>query len=256
MTTMQHDAQVSLFTGFPVKIEIFEGPLDLLLHLVRRQEVAIAEVPLAAITEEYLRYLDTMAAVNIEPAGEFLVVAANLLWLKSRELLPRRDDEQEAEMVEEEFMQSEEELRRRLEEYRAYKEAAGLLNESRRMRGRVFLRSLSADDEIGSGYVPLADVSLFDMMAAVQEMLARAKEPPPAIVRTPEITIADCIREIVLRLRAAPDCACSFADLVDMPTTRIMIVLTFLATLELIRRRQVRVSHGPEARQIMVALVG
>lgn len=253
-TTEAPDTQLNLFSGFPVRIEIFEGPLDLLLHLVRRQEVEIHEVELARITDDYLRYLDTMAVINIDLAGEFLVVAANLLWLKSRMLLPRQDDETDADLLEEEFVESEEQLRRRLEEYRTYREAATLLAESREMRQRVFLRSLSDDDEIGSGYVPLEDVSLFDMVAAIQEMLERTKEPSPGIVRSPEVTVADCIEEILMRLRAVAERCCNFVDLVDLPTTRMMIVMTFLATLELIRRRLIRVSHGAEARQIVVSL--
>jgi len=249
--------QSSQFRGFPIKIEIFEGPLDLLLHLVRKQDVEITEVQIARITEDYLGALQAMAQVNIDLAGEFVVVAANLLWLKSRELLPRQEalSGDEEELLEEEFIDTEAELRRRLEEYRAYKEAATLLADSQQMRQRVFLRALSQDDEFGSGYVPLADVSLFDMVSALQEMLERTKEPTPQIVRPPNLTVSDCIEDVVMRLRAAPGWSCNFADLVDVPTTRVVIILVFLATLELIRRRTVRVSHGEAVRQIVVSLV-
>ena len=247
--------QLELFSGFPVRIEIFEGPLDLLLYLVRRQEVDIQEVALAAITAEFLGYLETMAALNVGFAGEFLVMAANLLWLKSRELLPRQEEAPVDEALEaEEFAQSEAELRERMEEYRAYREAAELLAESRELRQRVFLRSLAEGEEIGTGFVPLADVSLFDMLAAVQELLERTREAPPSVVRPPEVTIPDCIEDILLRLRASPNRHCTFADLVDMPTSRIMVVMVFLALLELIRRREVRVSAGGEARQIVCSM--
>jgi len=248
--------QSQLFRGFPVKIEIFEGPLDLLLHLVRRQEVEIAEVRVSEITVEYLRYLGALAEINTDLAGEFLVMAANLLWLKSRMLLPRQQttSEEEEELLEEEFINSEEELRRRLEDYRAYKEAAGILAESREMRQRVFLRSLSDGDEMTSGFVPMADVSLFDMVSALQEMLERTKEPPRQVIRPPEITVGDCIEDVLMRLRSNDRRACNFADLVELPTTRVMVVLVFLATLELIRRRQIRVSRGTEARQIVISL--
>jgi segregation and condensation protein A len=241
------------FSGFPVRIEVFEGPLDLLLHLVRRQEVEIAEVEIAAITDEYLRYLDTMAVISIDLAGDFLVMAANLLWLKSRALLPRHEELAE-EIAEEEFAQTEEALKERLEEYRSYKEAAVLLAESRDLRKRVFLRALSGEDEIGSGYVPLADVSLFDMVAAIQEMIERTKDAPVGVVRPAEITVADCIEGIVLRLQTAPERRCSFTELFDFPTTRVMIVMVFLAVLELIRRRRIRVSHGMHALEIVVGL--
>jgi segregation and condensation protein A len=244
------------YTGFPVKIEIFEGPLDLLLHLVRRQELEIAEVSVAAVTDEYLRYLHTMAEIRIDVAAEFLVMAANLLWLKSRALLPRQEEApEEQELADEELIHDEQELQQRLEEYRAYKEAAALLAESKDLRQRVFLRPLTDDDEIGSGYVPLADVSLFDMVAALQEMLERTKETPASVVRPSEITVADCIEDILLRLRAAEGHSCNFVDLVDMPTTRVVIILVFLATLELIRRRQIRVSQGSVAHEIRITLV-
>lgn len=248
--------QADTFRGYPVKIEIFEGPLDLLLHLVRREEVEVAEVQIAAITEAYLRHIEALAEVSVDVAGEFLVMAANLMWIKSRALLPRNKEihEQEEEFLEEEFVQSEEDLRRRLEEYRAYKEAASLLAESREMRQRVFLRSLSDEDEIGSGYVPMGEVSLFDMISALQEMLERTKEPAPQVVRPPEITVSDCIEDIVLRLRATETRSCRFTELIDFPTTRVMVVMVFLATLELIRRRQIAVSLAGDARQIVVSL--
>jgi segregation and condensation protein A len=244
------------YTGFPVKIEIFEGPLDLLLHLVRRQELEIAEVSIAAVTDEYLRYLQTMAEISIDVAAEFLIMAANLMWLKSRALLPRQEETvEEEEPAEEDLVRGEQELQERLQEYRAYKEAAALLAESKDLRQRVFLRPLTEDDEIGSGYVPLADVSLFDMVAALQEMLERTKETPTSVVRPPEITVADCIEDILMRLHATEERSCNFVDLVEMPTTRVVIILVFLATLELIRRRQIRVAHGSVAHEIRVTLL-
>ncbi len=251
--TAQDDA--GRFTGYPVSIEVFEGPLDLLLHLVRRREVEISEVKVSLITDDYLRYLETMSVINVDLAGEFLVMAANLIWLKSRVLLPRDDAPEQEELEEEEFVHSEEALRQRLEEYRSYKEASKLLAEAHEMRQKVFLRPLLEDEEIGAGYVPLEDVSLFDMVAALQEMLQRTRETPPAIVRTPELTVADCIEDVVLRLRGAPQCRCSFVDLVDLPTTRVVVVLIFLAVLELIRRRRIRIFHGEEAPQLVVSLV-
>jgi len=243
------------FTGYPVSIEIFEGPLDLLLHLVRRREVEIAEVRVGLITDDYLRYLETMSVINVDLAGEFLVMAANLLWIKSRVLLPRDDAPEQEEMVEEEYIQTEEDLRQRLEEYRSYKEASKLLAEAQEMRQKVFLRPLSDEDEIGAGYVPLTDVSLFDMVAALQEMLERTRELPPAIIRTPELTVADCIEDVVLRLQGSPRRQCGFVDLIDLPTTRVVVILIFLAVLELIRRRRIHVSHGGEAPQLVVALL-
>ena len=251
----QQEATEPTYSGFPVKIEIFEGPLDLLLHLIRKQEVGIEEVQVSQITEEYLRTLEAMSALNIDLASDFLVMAANLIWLKSRALLPRKDVSQQEDLEEAEFAETEEELKQRIEEYRAYKEAATLLAESRSLRKKVFLRPLSQEDDIGPGFVPLSDVSLFDMIAALQVMLERTREAPPQIIRPAEVTVADCIADVSMRLRAASERRCNFIDLVDFPTTRIMVVLIFLATLELIRRREIRVFQGPGMNEIVVELM-
>ena len=141
--------QLSLFTGFEVQITIFEGPTDLLLHLVRRQQVDIADVSVAAITGQYLSYLKTLEELNVELAAEFIVVAAHLIYLKSRMLLPVQDDEDDEEDMD---LDPQAELARRLEEYRAYRDAAGLLDESRKLRQKLFLRSTD-EDQIGTGLV-------------------------------------------------------------------------------------------------------
>lgn len=247
--------QAELFDGYRVQIEIYEGPLDLLLHLVRRQAVEIADVEIACITDHYLRYLQTLAQINTQLAGDFLVMAARLLLLKSRALLPRQQqDDEDPEL--QETIDPERELQRRLAEYRRYKEAASLLAESRQMRQRVFLRAMGDNEQMGTGYVPLEDVCLFDMVSALQEMLKRAQEPRPDLASPPETTVRDCIEDILLRLRAAPNHQCRFLELVDLPAPRLIIIMVFLATLELIRRRRIRVRHGPRARELVVSLVG
>ncbi|MFQ5810893.1 MAG: segregation and condensation protein A, partial [Armatimonadota bacterium] len=146
------ESQLDLFTGHRVHIAIFEGPLDLLLYLVRKHEVDIYEVPLAGITEEYVSYLSTLQELNVELAGEFLVVAATLLLIKSRMLLPL---ERAAEDEDEDELDPEQELAQRLLEYRAYKEASELLEESRQLRERIYLRPGEDDDDIGAGWVLL-----------------------------------------------------------------------------------------------------
>ena len=247
------EAQLSLFSGFPVRLEIFEGPLDLLLHLVRREEVDIAEVSLAAITGQYLQYLRTMEELNIQVSADFVVLAATLIWLKSRTLLPvnpaAEEDEGEADLAPD----PEAELHRRLQEYRIYREAAEMLEESRRERQRIFLRA-TEEGEFGTGFVNLEDVSVFDMIAAVQEMLARAKPEPPARMRRPAVSMADRIEEILMQLTAERR-ALRFSELVALPATRLFIIVTFLALLELIRRRRVRVKQTAPLRDFAVELV-
>jgi segregation and condensation protein A len=251
---MREDGQLDLFTGFPVKVTIFEGPLDLLLHLVKREEVDVQEVEIAPITESYLQYLRTMEQISVDFAAEFVVMAATLLLIKSRSLLPMDPTEEDIEEEAIEEAVTEEELKRRIEEYRSFKEAAEVLRESREMRQRIFLRARGDQDDIGTGFVSLGDVSVFDMVAAIQELLERAKPDPPHRVRRAPITIGEKITDIISRLRGASDRELSFAELVDEPTTKLYIIITFLAVLELIRRQRVRVHQEAPRGQILVQL--
>jgi len=167
---------LSVFDGFPVTIEIFEGPLDLLLHLVRREEVDIAEVRISVITAQYLAYLDTMQELNIQLSAEFVVTASTLMLHKSRWLLPVNPAGETEAIEEEEELEAaldpEAVLHRRLQEYKVYRDAAELLEQSRQARQRIFLRS-GDEAEVGTGFVPLEEVSIFDMIAAVQDIPMR-----------------------------------------------------------------------------------
>jgi len=234
------DGQLEFFRGYPVRIEIFEGPLDLLVHLVRREEIEASEVSIVGITDQFLGYLRTMQEINMEVAGEFIVMAATLLLVKSRSLLPR----EEAHQVDEEPTEDPTiELARRLAEYRTFKEAAEILDSAREARQRIYLRPLVPDEAIGAGIVPLDEVSVFDIVAAMQEMLARAQELPPATIERDEISVADRIVQIIEQLNAQGSREAFFDELVPLRTTRLFIIVTFLAVLELIRRGQLRVSQ-------------
>ncbi len=253
MPAITSTEQLEQFSGYPVKITIFQGPLDLLLHLVRRQEVEIHEVEIASITDQFLEYLHAMEVINIEPAGEFVVMAATLLLIKSRSLLPATQAEGEDE-EEEELFDTEAELKRRLTEYRVYKEAARVLDESRRMREQIFLRPLGDTDQLVRGFVALEDISIFDMVAAVKEMLERARPERPARLARAEVTVSQRVEEILFQLTAQHPTAVSFRDLVDLPTSRLHIIVTFLAVLELIRQRRIRVRLDAPERNIIVGL--
>lgn len=247
-------SQLALFAGFPVSIEIFEGPLDLLLYLVKREEVDVAEVSIAAITHQYLSYVRTMEELNIQFAAEFVVMAASLMLIKSRWLLPINPaGEVEDEVVAEEVEDPEVQLHRRLQEYRIYREAAEMLEESHRERQRIFLRSAD-EGAIGTGFINLEDVSVFDMIAAVQEMLLRAKPEPPARMKRPVITVGERIEDILLQLTAERR-PVHFSELVVMPATRLFIIVTFLAILELVRRRRIRITSTRPLRDFAVELV-
>ncbi len=243
--TVADSPQLELFTGYPVKIEIFEGPLDLLLHLIKQREVDICEVEIASITAEYLDYLRTMQIINIGVASEFMVMAATLIHIKSRRLLPPTATEEEPEPDEAELQTR---LRQRMAQYRAYKQAAVVLDEARQLRQQIYLRSVRESSGVASGFVRLEDVSIFDMVTAVRKLLQEAEPEPPGQLARPSITIGECIQQVLSKLQVAAPLSLRFCELVDMPATRAIIILTFLAILELIRRRRVRVhQEGPRA---------
>lgn len=227
------------YTGYPVKIHIFSGPLDLLLHLVRQHEVDIAEVPVAEITAQFLGYLQTMQEINIELSGEFLVTAAALSQLKSQALLP---PEPEPEVEELETEDPAVQLQRRLAEYHVYKEAATYLEAARRVRERLFLRLVEEGTGVEPGFVTLRDVTLFDMVGAVHDLLKRAAPEPVGRVHLPRLTVADRIEEVLLRLDTEGR-DLTFAELVGEPPTRTAIIITFLALLELLRREEIEVQQ-------------
>lgn len=244
---------LDLFSGPRVSISLFEGPLDLLLHLVRRQEVDIYELRIAEITGEYLRMLGTMADLNIEVSGEFLVLASTLCLIKSRLLLPAS----EAEVDEEDELDEvdpQEELAKRLAEYRIFKEAAGALQEAQRLRQKIYLRAEGVDPELHSGPIVLEDVSVFDLVSVFQDLLSRATSAPVFHVPAEKVTVRDRLHAIIASLKAAPDGQLTFYELVAFPTTRLIIIMTFLAVLELIRRRAVAVKQDRARGEIVVTL--
>ena len=252
--TVTEQFETELFTGHPVRIEIFEGPIDLLVYLVKREELDISEVCLADVTGQYLDYLEAMQAINIAVVGEFVVTAATLLQIKSRHLLPvtvavvEEDEDDELELLGR--------MRRRMAQYRAFKEAAQELDESRQLRQHLYLRSLGDDENLPSGFVRLEDVSVFNLLGAVQDLLEEAgsEQPLHSVSRQP-VTLAERIEEVLFQLTAADEGPLSFAQLVGTPVTRQIIVVTFLAVLELIRRRWIQVHQETARAEILIRLI-
>jgi segregation and condensation protein A len=243
MRTSTSAQSAPTYTGYLVEIHIFSGPLDLLLHLVRERDLDIAQVPVAEITAQFLGYLRTMQEINMEVSGEFLVTAAALGYIKSRALLPPEPEtEEEAAEPEDPAVQ----LQRRLAQYHVYKEAATRLEAAKRVRERIFLRPVETGTGVEAGFVSLGEVSLFDMVGAVHDLLKRAQPEPVGHVYLPRITIPDRIEEVLLRLDTEGR-EMTFAELVGEPPTRTGIIITFLALLELIRRGDLEV-HQEEAR--------
>ena len=224
--------------AYKVKLESFEGPLDLLIHLIRKNEVNIYDIPISLITEQYLGYIELMQELNLDVAGEFLVMAATLIHLKSRTLLPRPDPAQEDGGPEEDPREA---LVRRLLEHQKYKAAAELLHERETLRGAQFMRpDARVADAAGDDYEPELEVDLFSLLAAFRGVLERASRRPRMVLPPEEMSIELRIEQLLSRLSETE--ACGFEDLFsDGDGSRPFMIVTFLALLEMIRLKLIRV---------------
>ena len=223
--------------AYQVKLDSFEGPLDLLVHLIRKNEVDIYDIPIALITEQYLGYIELMQEMNLDVAGEFLVMAATLIHIKSRTLLPRPDPSQDDGEAED----PREALVRRLLEHQKYKAAAELLHDRETLRGAQFGRpDASVADAAGDAYEQELEVDLFSLLAAFRGVLERASRRPPMVLPPDQISIEDRISQLLNRLSETE--ACGFDDLfIDGDGSRPFLIVTFLALLEMIRLKLIRV---------------
>jgi segregation and condensation protein A len=224
--------------AYQVKLDAFEGPLDLLLHLIRKNEVNIYDIPIALITQQYLAYIELMKEMNLDVAGEFLVMAATLIHVKSRTLLPRPDPAQEDAGPQEDPREA---LIRRLLEHQKYKAAAGLLHDRETLRDAQFGRpDASIAKAAGDAYEPELEVDLFSLLAAFQGVLQRAARRPRMVLPPDQISIEDRIAQLLGRLSETE--ACGFEDLFDDGDgSRSFMIVTFLALLEMIRLKVIRV---------------
>lgn len=218
-----------------VQLPTFEGPLDLLLHLIQKHELDILDIPIAFVTEKYVEYIRMMQELSIDIASEYLVMAATLAHIKSKMLLPAVPEEhEEADEIEEDPRT---ELVRRLLEYQKYKEAADQLG-SRSLLGRdVFSRGLDAPSV--DGPAPLAPVSMFKLLDALQTVLDRVRQTQDHEIDFERISITDRINQLadVLRRRRR----LSFDELFEADRTPADVIVTFLALLEMTRIRLTRI---------------
>ncbi len=236
----------SILGEYPVRLENFEGPLDLLLHLIRKHELDIYDIPIALITQQYLEYLDLMEEMNLDLAGEFLVMAATLIHIKSRMLLPRPDPTQEE--PEEDPRDA---LVRRLVEHQRFKAAAELLHEKEIQRSAQWARPDGRVAEVvGEPPEPEIEVDLFSLMAAFRQVLERARRRPHVVLPPEQISIEDRIAQLEVRLTDHQ--ACGFEELFADVDTRAGMIVTFLALLEMIRLKRVRVFQQAQGGPIRV----
>ncbi len=223
--------------AYTVTLDAFEGPLDLLLYLIRKNEVNIYDIPIALITEQYLAYIALMQELNLDVAGDFLVMAATLIHMKSRTLLPRPDPAQDDTPEED----PREALVRRLLEHQKYKAAAELLHERETLRSAQFMRpDASVAEAAGEEYEPELEVDLFSLLAAFKGVLERANRRPHMVLPPEQISIEDRIHQLLGRLSETE--ACGFEELFeDGDGSRPFMIVTFLAVLEMIRLKLIRV---------------
>jgi segregation and condensation protein A len=237
--------------GFRVQLPSFEGPLDLLLHLIREHRIDVFDIPIALIAEKYNQSLARMAALDLDVAGEFLVMAATLAHLKSRLLLPRIEPAAEGVDAGEEQGDPRAELVRRLLAYQKYREAAAELA-GRDLLGRdVFSRRISVAAPADREPAPLAEVPVYRLIEALDRVL-RAREPRVGheVVRD-QLTLAAAMQGISARLGSGEPL--TFLQLFQGQRTRGAVVVTFLALLEMVRLRLLRIHQTDGAPEIWVS---
>lgn len=216
-----------------VQLEIFEGPLDLLLHLIKKNEVSITDIPIASITEQYLATVELMESLSLDVAGEFLVMAATLIHIKSRMLLPAGSDEDD----EDDGSDPREELVRRLLEYQRFKDAADQLEQREILTRDVFIRAASPSEEKAApGF---REVSVFELLNALRRVIERLPKDVFHQVDLDKITVREKMTLLLDTLRAHGQVL--FETLFSDLASRMDVVVTFLAMLELVKVRAIRI---------------
>lgn len=222
--------------SYEIKLDIFEGPLDLLLYLIRKNEIDIYNIPIALIAEQYVGYLDTMRSLNLDLAGEYLVMAATLTHIKSRMLLPASDNDSEDE---EEGEDPRAELVRQLMEYQVYKEAAGFLTGRPLLERDVFKLGVFQNElpDAAKNDDFLIEADLFELVEAFRRIIAGLEDKRELQFSTEKLSLTERMNEIMESLSHKGNI--SFSELLIGRSNRKLIIYTFLAILELIKLRMV-----------------
>jgi segregation and condensation protein A len=228
---------------YHVRLPVFDGPMELLLHLIRKNEVDIYDIPIAELTRQYLETLDLMQELNIDLASEFLVMAATLIHIKSKMLLPPPHEDGTTDEVGEDPRQ---ELVARLLEYQRYKEAAQQLHQQEEVRAAIWIRPDEAVKSIagtnGHDQAPvdgLVEVDLFELISAFREVLERVRNRVDLVYEREVVSIEQMIERLKGKLPAGS--LSTFVDLFGEASDRATVIVTFLAILELTRLREIRI---------------
>jgi len=232
--------------SYEVKLEVFEGPLDLLMHLIRKNEINIYDIPISLVTQQYLEYIDLMKDLNLEIAGEFLLMAATLTHIKSKMLLPREEkagDDEEAE-------DPRAELLRKLLEYKSFKEVAEELGKREDTWRDIFYnppdKSMEGEDEV------FIEVGLFELLEAFRDVLEQIPDKRYMEIVPDELTVRGRMTAIIEKLDAAAAEGVTLLTLIEEGSTRRNIVVTFLALLELARLRLIKLLQVSSSETIRV----
>ncbi len=232
---------------YKVRLDIFEGPLDLLLYLIKKDEIDIYDISIERITKQYLEYIDTFKLLNIDLASEFVVMAANLMYIKSRTLLPKPEQPPEEDAEEDDPRWD---LIRQLVEYKKFKDAANYLGQRELEQGELF-EHIPEAPKFPAGPPPPPNVSIFDLIRAFQNVLKRFQEELELgeIVDDP-FTVSDKIEYLLEHFQ--PGVSEPFTKMFTEATSRTEVIVTFLALLELIRLKQFRFEQTDVLGEIQV----
>ncbi|UCD94319.1 MAG: segregation/condensation protein A [Candidatus Zixiibacteriota bacterium] len=222
--------------NYSVDLEIFHGPLDLLLYLIKKDEIDIYDIPIARVTQQYTQYLEMMKILNLELAGEYILLAATLIRIKAKMLLPR--DEAEGEEYD-----PREELVAALLEYKKFKEAGEILREKRLLEERLYIPPAVGGGNGGKDKVVLMNTTtLFDMLTAFKDVLERAEQEKTYEVNPEQATIEERVDKILDVLSEKE--SATFTDLFLDAPRKVIAILTFLAILELVRLKRITVRQS------------
>ncbi len=222
--------------NYSVNLEVFHGPLDLMLYLIKKDEIDIYDIPIARVTEQYMQYIEMMKTLNLELAGEYILMAATLIRIKTKLLLPPTEGEAEEPDPREELVAA-------LLEYKKFKEVSEILREKRILEERVFVPPpIDGDNGDREKIVLSASTTLFDMLTAFKEVIERAEQEKMLELTAEEITIEDRVTRI-MDLLADKESA-TFQELFADVPRKIIAITTLLAILELIRLRRITVRQS------------
>jgi segregation and condensation protein A len=219
-----------------IQLPLFEGPLDLLLYLIRRERIDIHDIPIAPITREYMEYLGLMRELSLDIAGEFMVMAATLIHIKSKMLVPIEPTEAEGE---EEYVDPRAELAQRLLEFQRYKEAAGILHQQAQIRAAQWTRPDTVLPKFDDAGEEMLEAGLYDLIAAFKEMLDRRKALLDHEIAAEGPSVDERMSQLLIMI--AEGQSLEFLELFATLETKAAMIVTFLALLELVRLKRVRV---------------